>query len=156
MILFSLGTHNQEFKRMAQAADKYAATTNERVVVQTGFTKFQFQHVFEHFDFCSKGIMENYMDQADILVLQGGWGGIREAIDKGKRIVVIPRINGIEHVHDQSQLTKKLEEIGCVLGVYDVNDLSSIIMKARTYEFKKLEKGNPEIIKHTLDSWFSN
>lgn len=45
MILFSLGTHSQDFSRMAKAADDYAAMTNERIVVQTGYTHYEFTHV---------------------------------------------------------------------------------------------------------------
>lgn len=107
MILFSLGTHSQDFSRMAKAADDYAAITDEEVIVQTGYTKYDFKHVKEHFDFCPKDKMEQFMDKANILVLQGGWGGICEAVDKGKRVVVLPRRNGVEHVHDQSQVAKK-------------------------------------------------
>ena len=82
MILFSLGTHSQDFSRMAKAADEYAATTDERIVVQTGYTQYEFTHVKEHFDFCPKEKMQQLMDEADILVLHGGWGGICEAVDK--------------------------------------------------------------------------
>lgn len=116
MILFSLGTHSQDFSRMAKAADDYAAITDEEVIVQTGYTKYDFKHVKEHFDFCPKDKMEQFMDKANILVLQGGWGGICEAVDKGKRVVVLPRRNGVEHVHDQSQVAKKMDELGCVIA----------------------------------------
>ena len=90
MILFSLGTHSQDFSRMAKAADDYAAMTNERIVVQTGYTHYEFTHVKEHFDFCPKEQMQQLMEEANVLVLQGGWGGICEAVDKGKRVVVLP------------------------------------------------------------------
>lgn len=155
MILFSLGTHSQDFSRMAKAADDYAATTNERIVVQTGYTRYSFANVKEHFDFCSKERMMSLMDEADILVLQGGWGGICEAVDKGKRVVVMPRINGVEHVHDQGQVVRKMEELGCVLGVYDAKDLAKVIEKARTFDFKPLKRGNPSIICETLNKWFN-
>lgn len=154
MILFSLGTHDQDFSRMAKAADDYAATTNERIVVQTGYTHYEFKNVKEHFDFCPKERMAALMDEADILVLQGGWGGMCEAVDKGKRVVVIPRINGVEHVHDQGQVVRKMEQLGCVLGVYDTKNLPMVIEKARTYIFKPLKRGNASIIKETLDYWF--
>ena len=43
MILFSLGTHSQDFSRMAKAADDYAAITDEEVIVQTGYTAVVFR-----------------------------------------------------------------------------------------------------------------
>ena len=154
MILFSLGTHSQDFSRMAKAADDYASTTDERIVVQTGYTKYKFEHVTEYFDFCPKEKMTKLMDEADILVLQGGWGGICEAVDRGKRVIVIPRINGVEHIHDQGQVVRKMESLGCVIGVYDTKELGAAIEKARTYQFKPLKRGNPIVVKETLDIWF--
>lgn len=176
MILFSLGTHSQDFSRMAKAADDFAATTRERVVVQTGYTHYEFKNVKEHFDFCSKDRMQQLMDEADILVLQGGWGGICEAVDKGKRVVVIPRINGPEHIHDQGQVVRKMEALGCVIGVYPDGDvptdgtarltqeimastsknLLSAIEKARTFDFKPLKRGSAKIVADTLMQWFYN
>lgn len=155
MILFSLGTHNQDFSRMAKAADEYAATTDERIVVQTGYTHYGFKNVTEHFDFCSKERMATLMGEAEILVLQGGWGGICEAVDKGKRVVVIPRINGVEHVHDQGQVVRKMEQLGCVLGVYDTKDLATVIEKARTFSFRPLKRAATPVIKETLENWFN-
>lgn len=154
MILFSLGTHSQEFSRMAKAADDYAAITDEKVIVQTGYTKYDFKHVKEHFDFCPKDKMEQFMDEAGILVLQGGWGGICEAVDKGKRVIVLPRRNGVEHVHDQSQVAKKMDELGCVICCMDEDDLPEMIEKARTYKFKPLHRGSARIVADTLNEWF--
>ena len=127
MILFSLGTHSQDFSRMAKAADDYAAMTNERIVVQTGYTHYEFTHVKEHFDFCPKEQMQQLMEEANVLVLQGGWGGICEAVDKGTRVVVLPRRNGVEHVHDQGQVAKKMAELGCVICCMDEKDLQQIV-----------------------------
>lgn len=154
MILFSLGTHNQDFSRMAKAADEYAARTEERIVVQTGYTHFEFKNVKEHFDFCPKENMQQLMDEADILVLQGGWGGICEAVDKGKRVVVLPRRNGVEHVHDQGQVAKKMDELGCVICCMDEKKLPEAIDKARGYSFKPLIRGNAQIVADTLKEWF--
>lgn len=156
MILFSLGTHNQDFSRMAKAADDYASMTNERIVVQTGYTHYEFKNVKEHFDFCSKDKMQLLMEEADILVLQGGWGGICEAVDKGKRVVVLPRRNGQEHVHDQGQVAKKMDELGCVICCMDEKDLPLMIDKARTYNFKPLHRGSAQIVVDTLMEWFYN
>lgn len=156
MILFSLGTHSQDFSRMAKAADDYAAMTNERIVVQTGYTHYKFNHVKEHFDFCSKEQMQQLMEEANVLVLQGGWGGICEAVDKEKRVVVLPRRNGIEHVHDQGQVAKKMDELGCVICCMDEKDLPAMIEKAKTYDFKPLHRGSAKIVADTLMEWFYN
>lgn len=153
MILITVGTHYQPFERLVKAGDDYAATTSERVVIQRGVTPYHCKHA-ECFDFCQKDRMTQLIAEADILVMQGGWGALREAIDDGKRIVAVPRIEGVEHVHDQEQLVRKLEAEGCILAVYDIKDLPAAIEKAKNHHFKPLKHGNADIIKQTMEKWF--
>lgn len=155
MIFVSLGTMDMPFFRMAQAVDDWAATADEPVVVQAGYTRYNFRHA-RSFDFCTKDEMRRYLNEASILVLQGGWGAISEAMELGKRIVVMPRREGAEHIHDQSQLVRKLDALGCILGVFDEADLSKKICQARTFPFQQLPKGHAEpIIEAKLQEWFS-
>ncbi len=154
MIFASLGTMDMPFVRMAKAVDEFAAMAKEEVVVQTGFTEYPYQHA-KAFDFCTKDEMQQYIAQADILILQGGWGAISEAMEQHKRIVAIPRYNKTEHIHDQFQLIRKLDSLGCVIGVFDEKNLLSAVERAKTFDFKQLQKGNAEnIIRRKLQEWF--
>lgn len=154
MIFASLGTMDMPFYRMAKAVDEWAATTDEEVIVQTGYTDFPYKHV-RAFKFCTKEEMQNYIDQASLLILQGGWGAISEAMDKRKRIVVIPRFDKTEHIHDQFQLIRKLDSLKCVIGVFDEKELSDKIELAKTFDFQQLPKGNAErLIEEKLNQWF--
>lgn len=181
-ILVSTGTHTQDFSRLVMAADAIAKEHPEyEIKVQVGYSEYKPIHVSEHFDFCQKERMRELMDWADVLVLQGGWGGMREAVDLAKRTVVVPRIIGPEHAHDQGEVCLKMESIGCVIGAYIVNQhrslpedafrkdrellrryanetayaLESAINKALNYQFKKLEHGSAKIIADTLKIWFN-
>lgn len=154
MIFASLGTMDMPFVRMAKAVDEFAAIAKEEVVVQTGFTEYPYLHA-KAFDFCTKDEMQQYIAQADILILQGGWGAISEAMEQHKRIVAIPRYNKTEHIHDQFQLIRKLDSLGCVIGVFDEKNLLSAVERAKTFDFKQLQKGNAEnIIRRKLQEWF--
>lgn len=154
MIFASLGTMDMPFIRMAKAIDEWAASTNEEVIVQTGYTDYPYRHA-KSFKFCTKDEMQNYIEKADILILQGGWGAISEAMEKKKRIVVIPRHDKAEHIHDQFQLVRKLDELGCVIGVFDEKELPLRIEQAKAFQFKTLHKGNAEtLIEKTLRMWF--
>lgn len=155
MIFVSLGTMDMPFYRMAKAVDEWAATTNEEVVVQTGYTDYEYKNVKKVFRFCTKDEIQGYIADAKILILQGGWGTISEAMEKGKKIVVIPRYDKIEHIHDQFQLIRKLDSLGCVIGVFDEKELPQKIEQARTFEFKKMKKGNAQVlIEKKLKEWF--
>lgn len=154
MIFASLGTMDMPFMRMAKAVDDYAAKIDEEVIVQTGFTNYLYKYA-KAFDFCTKDEMQQYIAQADILILQGGWGAISEAMEQHKRIVAIPRYNKTEHIHDQFQLIRKLDDMGCLIGVFDEKDLPSAVEKAKTFDFKQLKKGNAEnIVRQKLQEWF--
>ncbi len=98
---------------------------------------------------------KQYIDRASLLIMQGGRGAISEAMEKHKRMVIIPRYDKTEHIHDQFQLIRKLDELGCVIGVFDVKDLPQKIEEARTFDFKQLKKGNAErLIENKLKEWF--
>jgi UDP-N-acetylglucosamine transferase subunit ALG13 len=153
MIFASLGTMDMPFERMAKAVDEFASSTDEEVIVQTGHTDYHYTHA-KAFKFCTKPEMQDYIKQASILILQGGWGAISEAMEMGKRIVVIPRHDKTEHIHDQFQLIRKLDEIGCVIGVFDEKDLPEAVEKAKTFSFKQIEKGNAQrLIEQKLKEW---
>ena len=141
MIFVSLGTMNMPFIRMAKAVDEYAATVEEEVIVQTGHTDYAYKHA-KAFKSCTKPEMQDYIRQASILILQGGWGTISEAMELRKKIVVIPRHDKTEHIHDQFQLVRKLDELGCVIGVFDEKDLPTALEKAKSFHFNKIKKGN--------------
>lgn len=154
MIFASLGTMDMAFERMARAVDSFAASVDEEVVVQTGHTRYEYRYA-RSFDFCTKDEMLSYIDRASILILQGGWGAISEAMEKRKRIVVIPRYDKTEHIHDQFQLIRKLDSLGCVIGVFDERELPLAVEKARTFDFQQLPKGNAEaLIREKLVEWF--
>jgi UDP-N-acetylglucosamine transferase subunit ALG13 len=99
--------------------------------------------------------MLDYIKEAEVLILQGGWGAISEAMDLRKKIVVIPRRNITEHIHDQFQLVRKLDEMKCVIGVFDETKLFDAINTAKTFNFNTIKKGNAEdMIEQKLREWF--
>ncbi len=154
MIFASLGTMDMEFSRMARAIDEFAATTHHRVVVQSGYTRYNYKYA-ESFDFATHAQMQELLRSADVVILQGGWGAISEAMELKKRIVVIPRHNHTEHIHDQFQLVRKLDSKGCIIGAFDESELSKKIDQALGFNFQQLQRGNAEeIIREQLATWF--
>ena len=154
MIFASLGTMDMPFRRMAKAVDEFASHCDEEIIVQTGYTDYDYQHAHA-FKFCTKDEMQKYIADANILILQGGWGAISEAMEQRKRMVVMPRHDKTEHIHDQFQLVEKLDALGCVIAVLDENDLPKAIERAKLYDFKQMKKGNAEnTIREALKNWF--
>lgn len=66
-ILCSLGTHTQDFSRMAKAVDELAGRMADvQFFVQTGVTRYDFKNVKVHFDFCPKESMVKLVEETDI------------------------------------------------------------------------------------------
>ena len=153
MIFSSFGNSPQDFSRVARVIDQIAKDSSELFLVQKGNTKYVFRYAKE-VDFIPHDEIIAAMKKADIVVLQGGWGCISEALKFHKRIVSVPRRCPQEVQHDQSELVKKLEQMGCVIGVYDENELAAKIELARKYEFKELRRGNAlPFIEAKLKEW---
>ncbi len=141
MIFASFGNSPVSFPRMAAALERLAQEINEEVIVQSGYTQYDFK-------FChSVGFMDSnlfyyHLKSSTVSILQGGWGSISTASELGVRIVAFPRFKGIEHHHDQFQLVKALEEMGVCLGCYDEKDLTAIVEKAKSYRFLPIKRGS--------------
>lgn len=150
MILVTVGTHTQPFDRLVKAADDYAAKTNEEIIIQQGCSNYLCRHA-KSFSICSKQEMSEYQDKASVIIMQGGWGAMLECIDAGKKVIAVPRIEGLEHIHNQEQVVRKLDKLGCVIGVYDIAQLPRAIERARTFTPCSLERGNgANVIEKTL------
>lgn len=143
MIFVSFGNAPAEmtFTRLAEAADRLAELLNEEVLVQTGNTRYEFRHA-RTVGFLDHDQMLAAMRNASVIVLQGGWGTISEAIALGKRIVSVPRRMGQECNHPQEEVVRYLEKQGCLLGCYNTEELPALVEKARSCEFKPLRRGD--------------
>lgn len=136
---------SQSFDRMAEAVDLLAATSSEDILVQSGHTQYVFRHA-RAVPFMSHDELINTMKSASMVILQGGWGSISEAIELGKRIVSIPRRVGQECNHPQEEVVRRLEAEGCLIGCYDTSMLPEIVVRARAFNFQPLKKGTAEPI----------
>ena len=153
MIFSSFGNVPKDFSRLAEALDSYALSRGEDVVVQYGYTDYKFQHA-TGMQFMDHKELTEKMKKAEVVVLQGGWGTISEALFMKLRIVAVPRRCPEEHNHDQGELVRKLEQVGCVIGVYDEKELAEKIELARTFDFKELKRGNALLhIETKLKEW---
>ena len=106
MILCLLGTNPYDFSRLAKAVDDLAANLEENVYIQLGNTKYIPKNC-KYFDFASKNEIENLMKKADIVITQGGYGSITDAILLNKKVIAIPRLKELEEAQDdQLELVK--------------------------------------------------
>ena len=87
MILVLLGTQNNSFHRLLEEVENNIKdkTINEEVIVQAGYTKSQ-THRMRVIDLISKEQLEQFQDEASLIITHGGVGSIISSIEKGKKV----------------------------------------------------------------------
>lgn len=129
MILTMIGTSPYPFDRLLTALDEYSASTGTRIVAQSGHTPPP-KHLECH-PFVSHDTLLQWIDEADVVVTQGGFGSLRDALARGARVVAVPRYSSFkEAMHDQDELVAAFAAEGLLVPVYDVKDLPEAIDQA--------------------------
>ncbi|HFI0094079.1 TPA: glycosyltransferase [Streptococcus suis] len=102
MIFVTVGTHEQPFNRLIEEVDrlKKEGVITDEVFIQTGFSTYKPQYC-NWKSIISYSEMEDHMANADIIITHGGPATFMGAIAKGKKPIVVPRLEKFgEHVND--------------------------------------------------------
>lgn len=131
LILVMLGTNPYPFTRLMDQVVKYAETTGEKVIVQSGNTPVA-SDLIEAYDFMSHEKLLELMKSADVVITQGGFGSLQDCITSAAKVVAVPRIREKgESMDDQTEIVKALAEEGLVIPLYDTGKLPEAIASAR-------------------------
>lgn len=103
MILVTVGTHYQKFHRLIEAADYYAATTDERVIIQSGCCCYKPIHS-DCFDFIEYEKLKGFFTEARVIVMHAAAGSILLGLKMGKPLVLVPRKKRYHEHNDDHQL----------------------------------------------------
>ena len=154
MILVLLGTQNNSFHRLLEEVEKNIkdGTIKDEVIVQAGYTKFQ-SHRMRIIDLMSKEQLEKFQDEADLIITHGGVGSIVSSIQKGKKVIAVPRMHEYgEHVNNhQKEIVKDFNYKGYIIGIEIVEDLKQAIIKMRNFNPKKYQSNNEKMLKIISD-----
>lgn len=149
MILVTLGTQDKPFDRLLKAIDKQIKKGNikDRVVVQTGFTKYESDNM-EIFDLIPMKTFDKLIDEADLIITHGGVGSILGAIRKGKKVIAIPRLSKYkEHTNDhQKQIVEEFAKKEYILTCTDLNKLDQVLDEAISFIPKKYKSNNYKMV----------
>ena len=150
MILVTLGTQMQQFRRLLDAVENLSV--NEEIIVQSGETLFESDHLVIH-KFISMEQMEKLVDEARIVITHGGTGSIISALKKKKKVIACARKKAFEeHLDDhQDEIVRTFSDNGYILSCEDMTNLQKLvdeidsfqpeIFQSQTEQFmKKLEE----------------
>jgi len=139
MIFVTVGTHDQQFDRLLREVDRLVAqkTIGGKVIAQIGNSKYRPRN-YEYFTFSSWRRILDLNKRSNVVITHGGAGSIMLAAHFNKPIVAVPRRKKYgEHADDhQIQLVRELEKEKRVIAVYEIENLSNAIKKAKLLKSK--------------------
>ena len=138
MIFVTVGTHNQQFNRLLIEIDRLVEKGKiKNVIAQIGYSTYAPKN-YKWFRFLNFEGMVKLQKRADIIITHAGVGSIMTALDIDKPTIVVPRLSKYKEHVDNHQLftTKELEKTDKVIAVYDINNLSKAIEKAKMFNAK--------------------
>ena len=149
MILVLLGTQNNSFHRLLEEVEKNIKdkTINEEVIVQAGYTKYQ-THRMRVIDLMSKEQLEQFQDEASLIITHGGVGSIVNGVKLHKKVIAVPRYKKYGEVANdhQVQIINTFAKEGFIIGLNDVSELESALKEIENFKPKVLESNTEKII----------
>jgi len=156
LILCLVGTSPYSFKRLVKEVDRIA--DKYKIFIQIGNTKYIPQNC-KYIDFEEKDKLLERISKAELIITQGGYGSMMDAIQLNKKIIAIPREEEYkELIGNQSELVKYFESKNYVLGCYDIVDLEELVdvcLKDKI-EFKKYQAESTIKISDKIDEYIQN
>ena len=141
MIFVTVGTHEQQFNRLVECMDRYAAEHDEEVIIQTGFSTYE-PKIAKWSKLYPYKTMLEMVDNARIVVTHGGPSSFIMPLQIGKTPIVVPREKRYdEHVNDHQvnfcrQVAKRM---GTIIEIEDMSDLVRVLENYEE-EIKKINK----------------
>ena len=134
MIFVTVGTQDKEFRRLLVEVERLikCGKINETVVAQIGNTKFSTNldsskmHLIE---FTTPREVDSLIENASFIITHGGVATIIEGLNRGKKIIAVPRLKKYkEHVNNhQLQIIENFGESGFIIGLQGVEELENAL-----------------------------
>lgn len=141
MIFVTVGSRNYPFDRLFRKLDELyeEGVLTDSLFAQTGTSTYQPKH-YEYKDFISPEEFLEKVNEADIVVSHGASGSIMKALNAGKKVIAVTRLEKYgEHINDhQIQNNEAFATNGYVLMAdLELSNLGEC--------FQKIYKGADEL-----------
>jgi UDP-N-acetylglucosamine transferase subunit ALG13 len=135
-VIFVTVGHQMPFDRLIRAMDEWAASQSRAgVVAQIGESDFK-PKVIRATPFLSPGEFERHMDEASAVVAHAGTGTIIAALQRGKPLLVMPRLSKFGETRNDHQVptAKHFGDAGYVLVANDERELPARLRELETFK----------------------
>lgn len=159
MIFVTVGSRNYPFDRLFKKLDELYedGTLTEKMFAQIGTSTYIPKH-YEYKDFISQDEFADKIKEADIVVSHGASGSIMKALNAGKKVIAVTRLEKYgEHINDhQIQNNVAFGSNGFVLVAdNELSDLGECFAKIHngTDNLRKWTNTDPLRILHMIDDF---
>lgn len=125
-VFVTVGSRNYPFDRLFIKLDELCerGIIKGKMFAQTGTSTYQPKH-YEYRDFVSQEEFLEKVQWADIVVSHGASGSIMKALNAGKKVIAVTRLEKYgEHINDhQIQNNEAFASNGYVLAVFEMDEL---------------------------------
>lgn len=136
MILVTLGTQDKSFPRLIKAVDDAVKEgyIREKVIVQAGCTEYSSENL-EIFGMTSPEEMRKLIKEARVVITHGGVGSILSAIELGKPVIAMARLEkyGEHHNDHQLDIISAFEQRGYIFQLSEEGQLNELLQKCRKF-----------------------
>jgi UDP-N-acetylglucosamine transferase subunit ALG13 len=153
MIFVTLGTQKFPFDRLLRKVDELCGQGKlSGVFAQTGHSLYTPKN-YEDKQFLSANEFDSCMEKADLVISHGGEGSLLTALQKGKRVVAVPRDAKFgEHVDGhQFEIVQAFAEMDYLEACLEMERLEESIERAKTREFAKYQSRGRRIVEIVED-----
>ena len=126
-IFVTVGSRNYPFNRLFEALDKLCeeGIIRGKMFAQIGTSTYIPKH-YEYSQYISQDEFEKKVRWADIVVSHGASGSIMKALNAGKKVIAVTRLEKYgEHINDhQIQNNEAFASNGYVVAVFEMEELA--------------------------------
>lgn len=162
MIFVTVGSRNYPFDRLFEKLDMLyeEGIITEPMFAQIGTSTYKAKH-YEYKDFISPDEFLEKVNKADIIVTHGASGSIMKALNAGKKVIAVTRLEKYdEHINDhQIQNNEAFAKNGYVLMAdLELDDLGQCFHKIYdgTSKLVPWENKDPLAIIKMIDKFIQN
>lgn len=162
MIFVTVGSRNYPFDRLFQKLDKLyqEGILTEEMFAQTGTSTYKPQY-YRYKEFLSPEEFVQKISEADIVVCHGASGSIMKALNAGKKVIAVTRLEKYgEHINDhQIQNNEAFSSNGYVLMAdLELEDLGKCFQKiySGTDELVPWENKDPMAVVNLVDKFIQD
>jgi UDP-N-acetylglucosamine transferase subunit ALG13 len=154
LIFVTVGTQKFQFDRLFIELDNLIdrKKISEEIIAQIGFSKYKPRN-YKSFEMIDSAQMDKFIEKASILITHGGTSSIIQGLEKGKKVLVVPRRKKYgEHVDDhQVEIAQMFYELGLIEMVFDIEELHEKLLIMNNKEYKKYESHKSSLLNSILE-----